>query len=325
MAFGIFFIDAIDYIPAFAVLEYSFIALFILIACLIFAMTGLTYVNQKSLQELLNQPVRIFALGTWVAALSVFTVVLKQYGLVQQQFLAFIATGNTLLVSLLIFVYAYAFVQLFKQTTLKVDGIVLLSTVSIQSISIMYYYLFEKSTHALIPWLISLGLLCYLIGLYLIFRSYRKSNWTLADGWANTNCIIHGALSITGVASVLTGAFSPSVILVLLLVTTIFFIGIEIVECLRLFDRYKHYHLRDAIFNYHVTQWSRNFTFGMYFTFICSAKQKGVLAALPFASEAISLFLTIFAYVILLFLIIESLLFLHSKALLLTKRSFPKL
>jgi hypothetical protein len=52
-----------------------------------------------------------------------------------------------------------------------------------------------------------------------------------------------------------------------LLAALIIFIAVEAIEIYRLFRRIKYYGYREAIFIYDATQWSRVFTFAMFYTF----------------------------------------------------------
>src|SRR5699024_3291045 len=87
------------------------------------------------------------------------------------------------------------------------------------------------------------------------------------DNWANTNCIIHGALSITGLAWLTVYPQTSSFIQMFWWLTFILVIIIEIIEVVRMISRIRHYGLGHGIGIYHVSQWSRNFTFGMFFAF----------------------------------------------------------
>src|SRR3546814_6209790 len=55
--------------------------------------------------------------------------------------------------------------------------------------------------------LVALGYVFYAIGAALVLRRYlRQPGWRLAEDWENPNCILHGAMSITGLAAVMSGA-----------------------------------------------------------------------------------------------------------------------
>src|SRR3546814_9984150 len=54
--------------------------------------------------------------------------------------------------------------------------------------------------------LVALGYVLYALGAALVLRRYlRQRGWRLAEDWENPNCILHGAMSITGLAAVMSG------------------------------------------------------------------------------------------------------------------------
>ena len=321
MAFGIFFIGAFDYFSFLNRNDTFFVLLYSVITIIVLFMVIFTYSEVSKMKELMKQPVRSFALGTWIAALSVFCIVIKMYTENVLPWLQFLTIVNIVFLSCFLFMYVRSFIYLCTtHKTMKVDGIVLLSTVSIQSGVLMLYHMFGSFIFPIFPWVIGLGLVCYMVGFVLIIRSYTKMNWTLADDWANTNCIIHGALSIAGLAMVMTNAFSFHITFIVWGVTVIFFLFIEGMECVRAWKRYKRYHLRHGLFSYHVTQWSRNFTFGMFFAFTYTMYERGYFHSYDSVANFIAVFLKIWAVVVLCLLIIQTLLFLHGKSFTFLKR-----
>src|SRR5699024_5693290 len=208
-------------------------------------------------------------------------------------------------------IYIRSFYQLNQQRlTLKVDGIVLLSTVSMQSIVIMLYQVLGYTSTILFKSMILIGLSFYIIGLSFIVRSYRMKKWDLVDDWANTNCIIHGALSITGLAMVTTNVFPHIMSIFIWCLTFGLLLIIEYIDIVSAIKRTKRYALRHVLFSYHVTQWSRNFTFGMFFAFTYALFQSNYAY-----SEGLYLFhgilLDIWAWVVYLFLLFQIVLFLY--------------
>lgn len=148
-----------------------------------------------------------------------------------------------------------------------VDGAVLLSTVGIQSIIILLNEIYTDFPVVISIVVIMIGLVFYCIGIGLIGRFYITNTWNIADHWANTNCIIHGALSITGLALLTANIPYPIFITCLWVVTFILLLFVEMMEIIRLIQRIRKYTVGHAIGVYHVSQWSRNFTFGMFFAF----------------------------------------------------------
>src|SRR5690625_5162246 len=95
----------------------------------------------------------------------------------------------------------------------------------------------------------------------------KEKGLTLVDDWTNTNCIIHGALSITGLAIIVSDSFTPSFVIVLWFVVFILLGIVEMIEVVRAILRIKLYGWNKGVFTYHISQWSRNFTFGMFYAF----------------------------------------------------------
>src|SRR5690625_4054213 len=115
---------------------------------------------------------------------------------------------------------------------------------------------------------IILGIIFYLVGMIFIGKRYiRQKGWTLVDDWANTNCIIHGALSITGLAIVSTNTFTAQFVNFFWILIFCLLCIVEVIEVIRAVKRVKLYGWNKGIFQYDISQWSRNFTFGMFFTF----------------------------------------------------------
>src|SRR5699024_1562560 len=99
---------------------------------------------------------------------------------------------------------------------ISVHGILLMSTVGTQSIIVLLNNVFFKLPVILSEVIIILGIIFYFIGMLFIIKRYvSEKDWTLADDWHNTNCIIHGALSITGLAIVSSNTFSASFLIAL--------------------------------------------------------------------------------------------------------------
>lgn len=101
----------------------------------------------------------------------------------------------------------------------------------------------------------------------IIKRYFFVKGWSITDDWQNTNCILHGAMSITGLAIVVSGAVNNNIILFIWLWILLWFIIVENIEILSAVKRVKKYGFVKGIAIYDVTQWSRIFTFGMLYTF----------------------------------------------------------
>lgn len=153
---------------------------------------------------------------------------------------------------------------------LRVTGRILLSTVSTQSLVLLAWHLWPGADmlRAPVAGLIVLGYLFYVAGLALIVQRYlRERQWTLADDWDNTNCILHGAMSISGLAIAYTGVLPEWLGMATWLYVLAVLIAVEAVEVARMVQRVRQRGLRQGLLTYHVSQWSRNFTLGMFYAF----------------------------------------------------------
>src|SRR5690625_4277031 len=129
----------------------------------------------------------------------------------------------------------------------------LLSTVGTQSIIILLNNAFFQFPSYFIIGVIVLGLLFYILGIIQMIKGYLiRQNWTLADNWANTNCIIHGALSITGLAIVTTGMFTSLSISIFWLVVFLLVILIVNTEVEMALRRIRFYRWSDSIYSLYV-------------------------------------------------------------------------
>ncbi|OKL35698.1 hypothetical protein [Domibacillus mangrovi] len=218
----------------------------------------------------LMHPVQSFAVGTWVAATSILCLVLYHQYPFSQKILFTVALLNTGLWAFYLFLCIKSYKVIFSAKYYeRIHGIVFLSTVSTQSLIIVFNTLFD---HPLLPYIslvaIFIGLTLYFINFALMMirlRSFQQHQ--LSDGWKNTNCIVHGAMSITGLASITSGAIPPSVIFLMWIWAAALFVIIEGIELWRLAARLNKYTLNEAIGRYHVSQWARNFTFGTFYIF----------------------------------------------------------
>lgn len=216
-----------------------------------------------------------FAVGTWVAGTAV-TARMLLLGLPDWRALA-IALAAAAFALWLWYVRlsvrgARAIIS--SPNRLRATGRILLSTVSTQSLVLIAWDLFPGAAFLRSPAgaLIALGFILYGVGLVLIVQRYlREPLWSLSEDWDNTNCIVHGAMSISGLAAVHTGLLPESVGIATWLYVLATFAAVETVEIARAVQRVRRHGLRRGLLAYHVSQWSRNFTFGMLCAFTAAA------------------------------------------------------
>lgn len=255
-------------------------------------------------------PVDAFAVGTWVAGTAVMARMLLD-GVPGWRDAA-IALG---LAALALWLWYLALVLRGTRAIMashdrrRATGRILLSTVSTQSLALLAWQLWPDAQllHAPVRSLILLGFLFYGAGLLLIIQRYcREPRWTLAEDWDNTNCIVHGAMSISGLAVAYTGLLPEMVGIGTWLYVLIALLIVEAIEVARMIQRARRHGLRQGILTYHVSQWSRNFTFGMFYAFTLAlapalASTTGLSPLMPF----VRWLLGFGPYIVLFFLLVE--------------------
>ncbi|WP_026700647.1 TDT family transporter [Salibacterium aidingense] len=224
-------------------------------------------------KKYLQHPIQLFAVGTWVAGTSVLGNVIHEFS-INLGFIPYLmGTFNVILYIWYVCHCIDGFKRILQGPEKNnVHGVLLLATVGTQSIVILLFNIFNNPLpdygNALI---LSFGLLLYVTGFLLIMRRYLWiRNWKIADDWKNTNCIIHGAISISGLAASLTTAFPVRFIFVLWIWAVSWFVVVEAIELWRVVARIKCYGVAKGIARYDISQWSRNFTFGMLYAFTVS-------------------------------------------------------
>ncbi len=321
MAIGIFINGAIASFP-FLHQEYARPLSIVLFLLLIFIAASyvIDLIQGVAFEKHFAQPIGRFAVGTWIAGISVCGVALSQRLPEWKPLVQVMVIGAIGLWLFYLFYIVRSFLHFLARdpgSSHKVHGVLLLSTVSTQSLVIAWKAAFGASAAYLLvaPWFISLGIFFYGISFFLIVRRYA-SDWASIDldkDWFNTNCIVHGAMSITGLASVVSGAVPTKLTLLIWLWVISWFIIIEFIEVLRALERSKRYGWAKGLLVYDPTQWSRNFTFGMLYAFNMQYDLSQSVAAdslLLFLHRAL---LDFFGWIVLGFLLVEVFVFLRDR------------
>lgn len=270
MSTGVFVEFAFTQLPFYSPLLARLATLEIFVIWLFLAGSYLTAFFNRHFRMHYAHPLRRFAIGTWVAATAVLAT-LVEHTLPEtawfSKVLALVAVA-IYLPYVVIFVWGYA--KLWRHPLKQnANGVILLATVSTQSIVIALTSTFGSG----FPTNVAIGMVAFdviflasgfiLIGLHF----HAVGSWFLAIEWKNANCIIHGAVSITGLALVLTSNFSGDVVFGVWQVALVLLVLIESLEFIRLFEREHRRGFRRGLLVYDVTQWTRNFTFGMFYAF----------------------------------------------------------
>lgn len=316
MATGIFLIGTVE---AFPFLDHQlgkyFAFILLIMWIVIYKSLSFQFFHRDFLVPFLKNPVNSFAMGTWIAGVSVLCNVFLKYfpgiiGMTQA-----IAIFNTFLFLFFVANCFYNFKQLFfEHRHYPVHGTILLSCVGTQSIMVLLNRAFFQFPAYVTKPVIVLGIMFYIAGMIrLVDRYWRRSDWTIADDWANTNCIIHGALSITGLAIVITDTFSSFFVTVFWIIIFILLCMVEVLEIIRAAKRVKQYGWNKGIFTYDVSQWSRNFTFGMFFTFTLFMHQNPFYTMLEGLHAFQNAFLSVWAWVVLIAILMQIALYIKSR------------
>jgi hypothetical protein len=163
----------------------------------------------------------------------------------------------------------------------------LLVTVATEAVALIGLQLFGESpavqTAAIA--LIGFGVAGYAVGAFVVLRRYLAGpGWSLASDWSNANCILHGALSITGLTAVVSGAFSAAFILSLWTCILFIFAVVEAAEVARFWVCARNSSVYAAAGVYDVSQWARNFTFGMFYAFtLAFARRFEITDRIPYS------------------------------------------
>lgn len=322
MAIGIFLyasIDAFTWVNHFTAKTMS--VSLIVLAAIIYKSLMKQLLNKSDRSLLLAKPVPSFVIGSWIAGVSVLSNVAVKYFPDMSEAVQVVMLFNTVMWLGFMASCVYQFKELVKRpTAYSPHGVVLLSTVATQSVVIFWVKLYPYLPEGLLIGVISLGVFFYLVGMILIIIRYVGGNrWTLMDDWPSTNCIIHGALSITGLAIVSSGMLSGSIMMMFWLFVFVLLIGVEWLEMARAVKRVHSLGWKKGIFTYHISQWSRNFTFGMFYAFTMTMHDNPYYlnSFYPFHEE----FLHVWAWIVCLFLIAEIVLWVGSSRYLLERKS----
>lgn len=230
----------------------------------------MAFFNKRFREIHYYRPIKRFGMGTWVAGTSICGI------LIYKQFYEFVLIAKLIsyfnlgLWLIYIALCVKAFYDIYRgKLTKNVHGILLLTTVSTQSIVLLISTVFKHIPIKMDILFISLGVSFYILSTFLIIRRYctNADSRLIETEWNNTNCILHGALSITGLASLVSHAASKHGVMVIWICAAIVFLTVELIEIYRLVKRLKSYGLKKGILIYDVSQWSRVFTFGMFYTF----------------------------------------------------------
>ncbi len=270
MSTGIFTAFAFTQLPFYSPFLGRLATIEIFIIWLFLARSFLASLLNRHFRMHYAHPLRRFAIGTWVAA----TAVLATLAARTIPEVLWFSRALTLIAVIIYIPYVLLFVRGYialwrRPFTQRANGVILLATVSTQSIIIALHTTFGAGLPSGIAFAMLLFDSIFLIsGLLLIALHYFSfGSWFLAIEWKNANCIIHGAVSISGLALVLLPGVDEDLPFNVWRVALLLFIVIEAIEFIRMLERGQWRGWRPGLVVYDVTQWTRNFTFGMFYAF----------------------------------------------------------
>lgn len=274
MAAGIFSIGALPRLPLGAALTFpADIAVGLIWLATAAALAGSAW-RRGGIANRTESVIESFGIGTWVAGTAVLARILM-LAAPEDPWPARIAFLLSIGLWLWFVPRAVANLVRLARSRRRPNGIVLLSTVATQAIALIALRLFPASPA--VRWavaaLMALGAGFYALAAFLVVRGHIAGGWRLATDWANGNCILHGALSITGLTMIASGRFGEAAILVYWEAVIAVFVAVEAIEIARLAARVREQGWRRAILVYDVSQWARNFTFGMFYAFTLAFRQ----------------------------------------------------
>jgi hypothetical protein len=316
MALGIFGLAALQQIP-FATAATQPLAIASLVLWAILAGSYGAAALKGTLRSRIGRPAGTFAIGCWVAATA---VLLELIVLAVPEWRPLALALGALAAAIWLWFLKVAAedvgAAVRAATRAPMPGAVLLATVSTQSLALAALALFPDAPfRPLAEGLVALGGGLYVAGAALVVWSHvRAPGWTLADDWDNSNCILHGAMSITGLAVVSWRIGSPALAVALWLYVLAVFVVVEAIEIARLAARVAACGWRRGAFAYRVSQWSRNFTFGMFYAFTLALSQSMPSPEASWVGWLQRPVLAYGPYAVLAFLLIEVALFLGSRS-----------
>jgi hypothetical protein len=251
-------------------------------------------------------PIDSFGIGTWVAGTAVLARVLM-LAAPHDPWPARAAFALAAVLWIWFMPRALGNLVRLARSRLRPNGIILLSTVATQAVALMALHLLPAAPAA---WtgavLMALGASCYVAAAFLVVRAHAAGGWRLATDWANGNCILHGALSITGLTAVVGCWFDAPALFAYWAAVIVVFVIVELIEVARIVARVRAVGWREALFVYDVSQWARNFTFGMFYAFTLAFAQAYPVIAPPALVALRAAIVAVGPYLVLLLLVAEA-------------------
>lgn len=310
MAVGIFSLASLQKLPCYTPLIAKLITLELSIIWLYIIDSYLMCYFKQHFSIHMNRISNQFSIGTWVAGNATLGILFFQEFPSSRAAIFVLA----LLTTVIWIWYICLVINIFSKKNSKLYNIhigsILLATVSTQSIVLLFNSVASDKIPIIINQiLLILGCMFYIVGLIIILChhfhiSYRKS----IIHWDNTNCIIHGAASITGLAALMTHTVPIDVVIFIWIWTSCLFLLIEAISVVKLIKRIQIGGLLRGALKYNISQWIRNFTYGMYYAFSLELFESKI-----FKNTILNFVANYGQYIVLMFLMIEIFIFFRNK------------
>lgn len=318
MAIGIFAVFSLPQLPFHSPWLARLITLEVLIIWLFLAGAYLLALFCGNFIRYLEHPMRRFGIGTWVAGSAVLAVLIEHAMPELWALAAALAVIAFAVYLPYVALFSHGYYRLLSRPTRQnARGVILLATVASQSVLIAFVSVFDIRIADLwfdVFFAIDTTFLC--AGILLVVLHYHSFKiHRLAHKWKNTNCILHGAVSITGLGAVLASDLSLGVLMGIWRITLVLLIVVEAIEVIRAVQRVRRFGWREGVFVYNTPQWARNFTFGMFYAFSVSLVRHGATAPgnSGFGADLLALVVAWGAWLVLLVLLIEIGIFLNDR------------
>lgn len=275
MALGIFGLAALQQLPILRAATQPLAIAFLVLWALLATSYGAAALK-GTLSGRIGRPAGTFAVGCWVAATAVL-VELLVLAVPEWRPLALVLGAFAAAVWVWFLKIAAEDIDAIVRDASRapVPGAILLATVSTQSLALAVLALFPNAPlKPLAEGLVALGSAMYAAGAVLVIWSHLHSwSWSLADDWDSSNCILHGAMSITGLALVSWRIGPPALAVAVWLYVLAVFVAVEAIDLAGLRARVAVYGWQRGALTYRVSQWSRIFTIGMFYAFTLALSQ----------------------------------------------------
>ncbi|MDO3409813.1 hypothetical protein QWJ34_08560 [Saccharibacillus sp. CPCC 101409] len=215
-----------------------------------------------------NDPIGRFAIGTWVAGTSSALTAAHVNFAELHPVLLVLSIGNAGFLIFYLFAAALAAGQIAAERLHgRLHGAILLTTVSVQSVSLLLHEVFGAREYMIYRVLVLLGVMFYIAGMALLALRYSRKGWKLTEDWLDTNCIMYGAAAITGAAALQSYVFPSGLLLGIWVFALLMLLLVEGAELVRAALRIRRSGWAKGIGVYAPVQWTRLFTLGMFYFF----------------------------------------------------------